>query len=133
MSDSDEEPEIIYVPGAQNHYKPGHNVVVLDARLKDFPLAHEEIKAHEIGHADPENCGLISHAVYEFKTDWHTYFGSGETAQELREYLGTPPRNKRSTLALLQHGVADNFRVWWAAAMRAVAPLYRRFVSGGGA
>jgi hypothetical protein len=40
MSD---EPEIRYVPGAHNHYKFGHDVIVLDEHLKDYPEAHDYI------------------------------------------------------------------------------------------
>lgn len=77
-------PEIVYVPGAVNHYKYAHDVVVLDAELRAYPLAHEMILRHELDHADCD--GVLDHLALEVRTDWRRHFGTDPAIAQVREY-----------------------------------------------
>lgn len=132
----DDGPEIIYVPGAQNHYKYEHDVIVLDERLKNYPKAHEYIKSHELKHAkhgQPENRGVLDLIRLEFQTDVEHFFSRSEEIAEVREYFeekSAPHSLRRSTSA--KFAVADYLRGVWNIVLRPLSPAYRKLADSTG-
>lgn len=128
---NEQDTEIVYVPGAVNHYKYSHDVIVLDERLKDYPKAHEYIKKHELEHAKhgkPENRGLIDLLKFEFRNDLAYYFSDSEEVNEVRDYLEkTKSENRLSRFTSLKFSLADSIRSLWDAILGLIQPLYWGF------
>lgn len=111
--------EIYYIPGADNHYKFKHDVVVLDERLKNYPKAHEHIKSHELSHA--KNNGLIHNLKIEFRSDMEFYFGSSEEVQGVRQYV-----KENSEDAPLKFHIIGILRNIWVASIGPIGTVYQR-------
>lgn len=120
----DEEPEVIYVPGAANRYDYVENVVVLDRHLRDYPLAHEHIKEHEFAHAETD--GFLDFLLLEFRTDLGRHFGTSETIEEVREYIRDQNRrHDPGHLGGFAHDIGSFLRVVWNLLMGPIAALNR--------
>lgn len=108
---------IIYVPGANNHYKYEHDVIVLDERLKDYPKALRRIKEHELEHAKhakPENRGFFQLIELELRTDIYRYFTQDEAMEEIRRYFREREKEQPiSRLTLIKLDVAYFIRNLW--------------------
>ncbi|QCW05245.1 hypothetical protein [Natrinema pallidum] len=122
--------EIVYVPGAENHYKYDHDVIVLDERLQAYPKAHEYIKNHELEHATHgglETGGLLALLRLEWRTDLDHYFADDETIAEVREYFEERRERERiPPLTAAKHTVVDLLRGTWDLALRPLSWAYWR-------
>lgn len=127
---SGQETEIVYVPGAENHYKYDHDVIVLDERLKAYPKAHEYIKNHELEHArhgKPENRGFLELIRLELRTDIDHYFSDSDVLEEVHEYFEEKRERERlPPKTSLKFAFADLLRGVWDAAFRPLSWMCRR-------
>jgi len=73
-----------------NFYNQYRDQVVLDEGLKDYPLAHEYIKEHELKHREI-GFNPIQQALHEFRHDLFMYCSDSEAAHEVRDYLFNDP------------------------------------------
>lgn len=129
MTDDTDEPTVVYVPGAENHYDICSNTVVLDALLKEHSTAHEVIKSHELEHArqtTSEGWLLPAFLRYELTTDLRRGFDYSEEQEAVREYYearddayGAPIRTRLST------GVGNVARSLWLLPILAIGGWYQ--------
>ncbi len=128
--DDPDDTEIVYAPGAQNHYKYAHDVIVLDERLKDYPRAHAYIKNHELEHARQgtlEDVPLAATLRLEFRTDCKHYFGDDETIAEVRAYFAEKrERDHISARAAVKLTAESLCREVWDLALRPLSWVYWR-------
>jgi hypothetical protein len=116
----DEQPTVVYVDGATNCYIPETDTVLLDGRLRDYPLAHDRIKQHELRHAHEDNKGALGMAQHELRNDLRQLFETGETQQEVRRYYADMAAQRRSWAV---H--ANLLRSLWQVVLSPVSRLYR--------
>lgn len=132
MSD-DADPEIVYVPGSPNYYDYENNVIVLDARLEEYPLAHEVVREHELAHAECE--GTLDHFLLELRTDFWGAFGTGERAEAARTYLSErEPTADVSVMDRFGRMLTNTVRPFWSLAFTPLGYCYRQIrslLSGG--
>ena len=128
MTEQEEGPEIVYVPGAENHYKYEHDVIVLDERLKDYPEAHEYIKNHELEHAKQgANAGFFELLRLELRTDIDHYFSESEEIAEVREYFDSISGEQRlHPAASLKFTLTNTLRELWNVPLRPLSWMYRK-------
>jgi predicted SAM-dependent methyltransferase len=122
--------EIVYVPGAENHYKYEHDVVVLDERLKDYPKAHEHIKNHELEHAKhgKSGGGFVALLRLEFQSDVDYHFGDSEAIEEVKDYLETERKQDRRHPAIaVKFSLVYFLRKLWDLALLGLSWVSRRF------
>lgn len=120
--------EIVYVPGAENHYKYDHDVVVLDARLRDYPEAHDVILEHELAHAECDT--VLDHALLEARTDFRRLFRTYEKYDAVETYFEERSSDQNhSAWNRFGRGLINAVRPWWTMIMSPIAVLYRAVVS----
>lgn len=125
MSDEEPSPEIIYVPGAENHYKYEHNVIVLDSQLREYPDAHDLIKSHELAHAECDS--VFDHLRLELKTDIRHYFSTDRDLVEVRRYLQERDSEiEYSRSQRLGRALVNDLRYLWILPMILLGAIYRR-------
>ena len=79
---------VYYVPGAVNRYEPQHNVIVLDASLREYPDAHDHVLQHEIGHSREQNQSLRGFISYELQHDLEYHFSNDDAIKQAQKYYG---------------------------------------------
>ncbi|RZN62004.1 MAG: hypothetical protein EF811_03865 [Methanonatronarchaeia archaeon] len=83
-----EEPYVQYVDASKNFnlnaYDPVRETIILDEKLKDYPLAHEVILEHELKHYHLKN--PLKHAWHDIKDRWRFYGSSSKAMKETRQY-----------------------------------------------
>lgn len=116
--------EIVYVPGSPNYYDYENDVIVLDARLEEYPLAHEVIREHELAHAECE--GTLDHLLLELRTDFWGAFATDDRAKATREYLNDrEPSADVSVVDRFGRALTNMVRPFWSLAFHAVGYCYR--------
>jgi|GEM_PF-2194615 len=125
------EPEVIYIPGAQNRYDYEENVVVLDSRLKDYPRAHDLIKEHEFGHVEAQSS--LQLLLHELRADIRISFGRDSAVEEVREYFeATEPAEPLSLQRRIGFEAVFFLRAVWLAVMSPLGSLWRSLRAIGG-
>jgi hypothetical protein len=126
----DDGPRIVYVPGDStvNRYHPGHDAIILDETLKDYPDVHDLVKAHELEHArqhrDPDS-GLLAWAKHEFRTDWLLRVSRSEDAQRARTYIRESHREGGTKRERAKGAALDIMRSTWVTLLLPIAALNR--------
>lgn len=121
MSETD--PEIQYVPGAPNHYKPDYDVIVLDSELREFPTAHDVIRDHELGHANADT--TTEHLMLELEADYRRHISTDSEARAVRRYL----RRESPGGSNLGIGFVNSVRPLWGVLMFLAGGVYRNLQS----
>ncbi len=120
---------VYYIPDVRNRYNPEEDVVVLDEELKEWPLAHEVIKQHELDHAKAENSTALGLLTYELRTDFCRYFSSDPEWEAVRDYLQA--QNKPTNLRIwLKSNCVNHLRSVWTAAMIPLHGCYQAMIRG---
>jgi len=128
-SEKNDGPLIVSYPGAVNHYDYDHDVVVLDSRLDEFPKAQEEIKTHEVEHADART--TLEYLRHELQSDTRMHFSNDEEIEEVRRYYDEiEPEHTPSRLTLIGMRFVDLLRAIWTLLMSPVGSLYREYHRG---
>lgn len=122
MSDKESDPEIYYVPNIYNHYDYDEDIVVLDENLKDYPLAHEEIKQHEIKHS--KSSSVWYNLKLEFATDMRKLFATDETMQEVEEYMEDI---QHDLYTIIKFEFIKLMRLFWMLILLPIAEIYKFF------
>lgn len=117
-------PRVVYAPGATNRYDHRNDVVYLDERLKDYPLAHRLIKEHELAHAD--NRDTLSCLWLEFRTDLRRYFSTDTEIEATRRYM-QEKQPERPVGIMTQFGffVVGVLREFWKLVLAPTGKAYR--------
>lgn len=127
MSESDE-PDVYYVDTAAsqvNYYDPVTNAIILDEKLKDYPLAHQYVLAHEMEH---HNNGLnpLPHLWHELKTDIRMAFSEAEAIEQFREYEDAQSHELRDLPPMVSAAVTNMVRMWWQFLIFPTGIAYRK-------
>ncbi|WP_135822974.1 hypothetical protein [Halostella litorea] len=123
--EQDADPEVYYLPGAENHYDYRYNVIVLDEELKEYPKAHDLILQHERGHATDAAktfTGLLRH---EFANDLDYYFGTGEAVEEVHDYYRNRDSGSLSMRTRAALAAGNVVRILWQPVLGSLALLRR--------
>ena len=94
-----------YIDCNENYYDPVRNTVVLDEKLKDYPLAHRYVKRHELQHAK-FRMNPIKNLIHELKTDYELTVRKDETMEEIKEYRS---RCRKPLLKHIKHFLISGF------------------------
>lgn len=109
MSNSDD-PDIYYLDaGSQTPkcYVPDSDSILLDEKLKEYPLAHSLVLNHEFGHHENRD-SIVDDLLYEFKHDIRLAFSMSPAMEQFREYQearksGTAGKKRIFRLVLQNH------------------------------
>ncbi|NUB91127.1 hypothetical protein HT576_08845 [Haloterrigena sp. SYSU A121-1] len=123
----DNEPEVYYIdnrPGAANYYNPVTEAIILDEKLKEYPLAHSHILSHEFGHHEHRD-NFLDNLWYELKHDIELAFSQKPAIQEVREYDQATEISWEEKKILLAGRLQNLLRMHWCLLIYPAGKAYR--------